>query len=65
MIVQCEKCKRRYDDEFRDTGCPHKTFAANDGDNNFSHHPESYLSDDLDKALDDFVADKPKDIMRE
>lgn len=64
MIITCSKCKRRFDDEFRDTGCPHPTFAANDGKNNFAHHPDSYISPELDKALDDFVADKPKDIMR-
>jgi hypothetical protein len=43
MIVQCPDCKRRFDDEFRTTICPHETFAANDGLNNFAHHPESYL----------------------
>lgn len=45
MIVTCEKCGRRFDDEFRVTYCPHDTFAANDGNNNFAHHPESYLED--------------------
>jgi hypothetical protein len=39
-----------FDDEFRDTGCPHATFAANDGNNNFSHHPDSYLSSVAPKA---------------
>lgn len=29
-------------DQFRDTGCPHNTFSANDGWNNFKHHPESW-----------------------
>lgn len=43
MIVQCIECKRRFDDEFRTTICPHETFAANDGRNNFAHHPESYI----------------------
>jgi hypothetical protein len=32
------------DDAFRYTICPHPTFAANDGQNNFAHHPESYLA---------------------
>jgi len=45
MIVQCEKCNKRYDDEFRDTFCPHKTFPANDGQNRFKHHPGSFLDD--------------------
>lgn len=44
MIILCDKCKRSFDDEFRDTICPHETFAANDGKNNFAHHPNSYLS---------------------
>jgi hypothetical protein len=44
MIVQCEECLRHYDDEFRNTFCPHDTFLANDGHNNFAHHPESYIS---------------------
>jgi hypothetical protein len=44
MIVKCSKCKRHFDDEFRLTFCPHDTFAANDGCNNFAYYPESYLS---------------------
>ena len=44
MIVQCPNCKIYYDDEFRNTICPHKTFLANDGANNFKHHKKSYLS---------------------
>lgn len=43
MVVECEKCKLFYDDEFRITTCPHDTFLANDGENNFKHYPESYL----------------------
>ena len=46
MIVKCEKCKVSYDDAYRWTICPHETFAANDGKNNFAHHPESHLSPD-------------------
>jgi len=37
-------CGARFDDEFRTTVCPHETFAANDGRNNFAHHPESVLT---------------------
>ena len=43
MIIQCGDCGRRFDDEYRWTICPHETFAANDGRNNFAHHPESHL----------------------
>jgi hypothetical protein len=46
MIVTCQKCQARFDDEYRWTICPHETFAANDGQNNFAHHPESYLTAD-------------------
>jgi hypothetical protein len=44
MIVTCSKCEARFDDEYRTTICPHETFAANDGQNNFAHHPEAYLA---------------------
>jgi len=37
----CDKCRWSYDDQYRSTICPHPTFAANDGQNNFAHHPES------------------------
>ena len=41
MRVTCHKCGSSYDDQFRLTYCPHDTFAANDGSNNFRHHTES------------------------
>lgn len=44
MIVQCPTCRTYYDDTYRWTICPHDPFLANDGNNNFSTHPESYLS---------------------
>jgi len=44
MIVKCVKCKMFYDDEFRYTICPHKTFLANDGKNNFKVNEDAYLS---------------------
>ena len=53
MIVQCDSCKRYFDNEFRLTYCPHDTFAANDGKNNFAHHPESYLSSEAPKSMRD------------
>ena len=44
MIVTCVRgCGKRFDDEYRTTICPHETFAANDGRNNFAHHPEAHL----------------------
>lgn len=43
MKRYCTHCDTRYDDEFRSTICPHETFAANDGHNNFAHHPESFF----------------------
>lgn len=43
MLIQCTTCLLAFDDEFRDTLCPHKTFAANDGSNRFAHHPDAYL----------------------
>lgn len=43
MITECSECGVRYDDQFRLTICPHNTFAANDGLNNFKHHPESFI----------------------
>lgn len=45
MLVDCAICKKCLDDEFRDTSCPHNTFLANDGQNNFKHYPESWLAD--------------------
>lgn len=43
MIVCCNKCQLRFDDEFRTTICPHETFAANDGRNNFKHYPDATI----------------------
>jgi hypothetical protein len=44
MIIRCRECEKYFDDEYRTTICPHETFPANDGENRFAHHPESYLS---------------------
>lgn len=44
MIVKCLTCTKYFDDVFRDTGCPHNTFNANDGKNNFKHYTESWLA---------------------
>ncbi len=46
MIVQCAICLTWFEDVYRNTQCPHETFLANDGTNNFSHHRNSYISDD-------------------
>ena len=45
MILQCIECCKYFDDEFRSCNCPHDTFAANDGQNNFKHYTESWLSE--------------------
>src|SRR4051812_43473197 len=60
MLVQCKTCMQAFDDEFRDTGCPHRTFAANDGANNFAHHPESYLGPVKDAPNAVMPLDKPQ-----
>lgn len=44
MIVKCDQCAKFYDDQFRNTDCPHDTFLANDGQNNFKYYPESWLA---------------------
>ena len=44
MIVQCGDCGMWFEDVFRSTVCPHEAFPANDGNNNFSRHWDSYLS---------------------
>lgn len=49
MIIQCDQCKKYYDDEFRNTTCPHDTFLANDGQNNFKHYNDAWLNDNLPK----------------
>lgn len=57
MVVTCDDCGMYFDDEFRVTFCPHDTFAANDGHNNFAHHPESYLSSRPVDCDDDYILD--------
>lgn len=58
MIVTCSTCRRRFDDEYRWTICPHDTFAANDGKNNFAHHPEAFLSANVVKPLAEETAEE-------
>ena len=43
MIVLCDGCGMWYDDEYRWTICPHQTFAANNGNNNFVHNDQAYI----------------------
>lgn len=43
MIVDCLKCRMRFEDEYRSTVCPHAAFPANDGHNNFKVHDDAYL----------------------
>jgi|HubBroStandDraft_2_1064218.scaffolds.fasta_scaffold357458_2 hypothetical protein len=63
MIVQCDKCKMYYDDQFGltlcdpATGC-HQTFAANDGQNNFKHYPESWFGAHPPERIIKYTADK-------
>lgn len=45
MIIKCLECNKYFDDEFRTTSCPHDTFSANDGKNNFKHYPGAWLND--------------------
>lgn len=44
MIIQCKGCSAKFDDELRTTICPHGTFMANDGQNNFRRHTESLIT---------------------
>lgn len=44
MIVQCHRCNKYFDDEYRSYVCPHNAFSANNGQNNFTVHDDSYLS---------------------
>ena len=55
MIVECPDCHRTLDDTYRSTLCPHETFAANDGKNNFAHHPEAHLSAPARRHASDMV----------
>lgn len=45
MIVKCESCNKYYDDQFRNTGCPHDTFMTNDGQNQFAKYDWDWLAD--------------------
>jgi hypothetical protein len=47
MITKCKKCKKYFEDEFRSYICPHDAFPANDGNNNFKVHNDSYLGDSI------------------
>ncbi len=65
MNITCPTCQAIFDDQYRLTLCPHDTFAANDGNNNFQHHPESTLirttADDRTKKLFDALLVISKD----
>lgn len=47
MIAHCKMCGMYFDDQFRNTICPHEAFPANDGQNNFAVNAKSYLSREL------------------
>lgn len=53
MIVKCDKCSSRFEDEYRSTICPHGTFPVNDGNNVFAVHEGAYL-----EAVDGSVYDE-------
>lgn len=55
MIVQCALCRMYFEDVYRTTICPHDTFLANDGFNNFAHHPDSVLQ--LERPSSEIVRD--------
>ena len=55
MVVTCPDCQRTFQDEYRFTFCPHDTFAANDGKNNFAHHPEAHLSSPVRRTASEMV----------
>lgn len=60
MIITCPNCQRTFQDEYRTTICPHETFAANDGQNNFAHHSEAHLSPAIERksmTLNDYAAE--------
>lgn len=58
MISQCLDCGARFDDEYRSFICPHVAFPANDGNNNFTIHENSYLSNDHQYDADYFLRGK-------
>lgn len=55
MIVHCNQCTMWFDDEFRNTTCPHAAFLANDGQNNFKVHDDAYLNKEPPFNVDDLV----------
>lgn len=57
MIRQCETCMKFYDDEFRGTLCPHATFPANNGHNEFAKVEESYLGEAMAPRCQHEIAD--------
>lgn len=65
MIVDCTRgCGARFDDEFRTTICPHHTFAANDGQNRFAHHPEAFLETPYDREMKEQETPMPTQFVR-
>jgi hypothetical protein len=45
MIVLCATCRRRFEDQYRSTVCPHPAFPANDCFNNFTVHNDAFLDE--------------------
>lgn len=59
MIVKCQHCPMWFEDSYRTTICPHDTFAANEGANNFRHHAEAYLGNRPYRSENDKDWDSP------
>lgn len=59
MITKCGKCGASYDDQYRYTICPHLTFPANDGYNNFTVYKEAHL--DVSEVYDEDYFMRGKD----
>lgn len=47
MIVECETCGSKFEDEYRTYICPHEAFPANNGDNTFTVHKDAYLHNSI------------------
>lgn len=66
MIVRCDKCEKYFNDVYRFTFCPHKTFLANDGTNHFDYYDESYISKNppttFDEKFNDSIVGKYRGI---
>ena len=58
MIVQCDRCDTKFEDEYRSTLCPHNAFAANDDNNVFTVHNDAYINSGARYDADYFLRGK-------